>query len=449
MERAITVQEMLKGLWRRRLLVLITFAAVLLVGAAVVAAIPASYRATTVVRVESARPAPELVSPSVTTPPEERLRVLAQELFARPLLEKTVSQLDLYSDLRKKEGMEAAVGALHAQLDAKVEGESAFVLAVVDADPELAAKIANLLPKLYAEEAMDLRARQAAGTAALFDDEIARVSKAAQAREAQIAAYKVAHLGELPEQAESNMRNLDRIMVLLTAKTDARRELQRHQVDLASSRFEAETELGRLKRREIDLNHLLLDARSQWTEDHPEVQRLSREQSTVAGRRTALENQAQQEDSNRAAIRRQLKQIDEEIAALEKDAQFYRGRLDRTPQWAQGLSDLNRDYEILRTKYQSLVSRKVEAEVARELEAKARATMFRVLSPAVPPVAPFKPDRATGLLLVLLGAAAAAVLVGVFREMQDDSLRRADQARELNVPVLAMVPRIPGGSKAG
>ncbi|MBI5542788.1 MAG: chain-length determining protein [Deltaproteobacteria bacterium] len=447
MEKAITLQEVLKGLWRRRLLVMIVFAAVLVGGGVLVMGLPSTWRATTVVRVEPLRPAESLVSASVTAPVEERLKTVAQELFARPVLEKAITELDLEPKLRKKEGMDAAVEELRAMLDVKVEGEAAFVLSVTGPDPELAAKLANLLPKLYAEQALDLRAAQAQSTAAIFDTEIARVAQQVQEREAKITAFKREHLGELPEQAESNMRNLDRIMVLLTARTDARRELQRHQVEMATSRLDVDTEVGRLRRSELDLNHALMDARSQWTEDHPEVLRLSRELAAVVARRGAAEQRAQTEDSSRAQVRRQLASLDREMATLEKEAQLYRDRLDRTPRWAQGLSDLNRDYDILREKYQSLVSRKVEAEVARELEARARATMFHVLSPAVAPSAPFKPDKPTGLLLVLLAAMAAGVLAGVFRELQDDSMRGLEQARELKVPVLAMVPRIPGGSR--
>ncbi|MGC4113847.1 MAG: Wzz/FepE/Etk N-terminal domain-containing protein [Myxococcales bacterium] len=436
------MQQMLEGLWRRRLLVLLTFAAVLAVGTAVVLGMPKVWRASTVVRVEAHRVAPELVSPSVLSPVEERLKTLAQELFARPLLERTITELGLHQDLRKDKGMDAAVEALRAQLDVKVEGEAAFVLSVTGDDPKTVAQIANLLPRLYADEALELRAEQAQATSAMFDEELKRLAKDVQGRETAIAAFKLQHLGELPEQAEANMRALDRLMVLLTTRTDARREVQRRLADLSSARTGAETELGRLKRTELDLDGALLAARSQWTPDHPEVERLVREREAAGRKRAVAEAKAQDEDESRTQARHQLAQINEELAGYDREAQLYRDRLDKTPQWAQTLSDLNRDYEILRTKYQSLVSRKVEAEVARELEAKARANTFHVLSPAAEPSAPFKPERGTAMLLVLLAAVGLSVLTGIVREMQDDSLRRAEQARELEVPVLALVPRI-------
>src|SRR5207244_1166647 len=91
-----------------------------------------------------------------------------------------------------------------------------------------------------------------------------------------------------------------------------------------------------------------------------------------------------------------------EIAELNKKAEAYQARLDKTPQWAHELSVMARDYDIARTKYQSVISRKVEAELAQELEAKSADSLFRTISPATVPQSPAKPDRMGGLLVALL-----------------------------------------------
>ena len=83
---------------------------------------------------------------------------------------------------------------------------------------------------------------------------------------------------------------------------------------------------------------------------------------------------------------------------------MFQKRLDTTPRWAHELGVMNRDYEIARTKYQSVVSRKVEAEIAEELEAKSSKSLFNVISPAGVPNVPARPDRFGGLLITLLVA---------------------------------------------
>lgn len=449
MERGMTLQQVIRGIWRRRRLVALIFAVVFAAGAATVAALPDRYRATAVVRVEPHRPSAELVQPSVTAPVEDRLKTVRQELFARPLIERAVAELGLFPDLQKKRGIEAAVDELRVMLDVKIEGEAAFELSVIGPDSAQVARIANRLPELYAQEALRVREAQARDIAALFDEELERISRKVMGLEQRINAFKIAHLGELPEQLEPNMRNAERTMAALTARGDARRDIQRHLADASQSRSDADSELGRLQRRALDLGRDRTLARSQWTEDHPEVQRLDREIASVEARRSAAEARAQQEGALSAQLKGQLAVVNTEMATLDRELQVYRERLDRTPRWAQELSVMNRDYELLRTKYQSLLSRKVEAEVARDLEAKARASMFHVLSPAVRPLAPFKPDRATGLLLAFLAALAAAALTGVFLELQDDSVRDAEAARDISVPVLALVPRLPGEERTG
>lgn len=413
------------------------------------AALPNRYRATAVVRVEPHRPSAELIQPSVTAPVEDRLKTARQELFARPLVERAIGELNLFSDLRKKKGVEAAVEELRSMLDVKIEGESAFELSVVGPDPKEVARIANRLPELYAEEALRVREVQARDIAALFDDELERISRQVMALEQRINAFKVAHLGELPEQLEPNMRNAERIMAALNSRGDARRDIERHLADAFQSRFDADSEVGRLQRRALDLRRDWTLAKSQWTEDHPEVQRLERELSAIEARQLAAQARAQQEGALGAQLRVQLAAVNGETASLEHELTVYRERLDRTPRWGQELSVMSRDYDLLRTKYQSLLSRKVEAEVGRELEARARASMFHVLSPAVEPRQAFKPDRSSGLLLAFLAALCAAALVGVFLELQDDSVRDAEAARAMSMPVLALVPRLPSEERTG
>jgi capsular polysaccharide biosynthesis protein len=64
-----------------------------------------------------------------------------------------------------------------------------------------------------------------------------------------------------------------------------------------------------------------------------------------------------------------------------------------------------------------------------------------VLSAAAPASEPYKPDREAGMLLAFLIAAGAGALVGIFRELRDDSFHHVEQAKNMNMPVLASVPK--------
>ncbi len=189
----------------------------------------------------------------------------------------------------------------------------------------------------------------------------------------------------------------------------------------------------------------LVNARTQWTEDHPEIKRLSSELDSMTNKRKDAEGRLWAERAERTRVAQLIASIQQEIVDLQKQAETYQERLTNTPRWTHELSVMNRDYDITRTKYQSVVSRKVEAELAQELEAKSAKSLFNVISPAGVPATPARPDRVTGMLIALLVALGLGILTGAVLEMRDDSLRDGSEVRErLTLPVLAVVPDMQG-----
>ncbi|MGZ3461298.1 MAG: GumC family protein, partial [Archangium sp.] len=202
---------------------------------------------------------------------------------------------------------------------------------------------------------------------------------------------------------------------------------------------------GRLEAAEHTLTQDLVAARSTWTPDHPEVKRLTQELNAMHEKRKDAESRQWAERQERTRVADLVASIEKDIDGLHQQAKSYQERLDRTPKWAQELGVLQRDYEISRTKYQSVVSRRVEAQLAQELEVKSAESIFHTVSPAGVPTTPAKPDRMSGLLICLLVALGLGVLTAVVLEMRDDSIRDTQELRErLPLPVLAVVPNMQG-----
>jgi polysaccharide chain length determinant protein (PEP-CTERM system associated) len=443
MEPGVSAQRLLWGLWRRKGPVAAVALSAMAIGFGVVAAMPNVYKASATVRVEPARMSPEMVQATVTQLIEDRLKTVRMELFSRPILERVIEDADLYPKLRNEKGMDAAVEEMRRHLDVRVEGENAFELTFEDADPKLAATVANRLPQLFAEETLQVRADQAQAAQDLFGDELARLSSQVSEQEKKIQEFKLAHLGELPEQMEANMRGLERLMALMGEKSEALRDAQRRLAEFSKNRYDADSEAGRLAHRETEVGQAMFTAKSQWTGDHPEVQRLEREMASVHNRRMEAERLAMASDNNRATAYHQVSEIQHEIGVLQEQADAYKQRLDNTPKWSEPLAALDREYESLKAKYTQMLSKKVEADVAHDLEMRARAQMFHVLSEAPVPVAPVRPDRPTGFTLAALIALALGVLFGVALELNDDSLREPAEAHgALRLPVLASVPQM-------
>lgn len=443
MERGMTADQVLAAIWRRKVLVGAITAGVFAVGAAIVASLPSVYTSTVVVRVEPQRPEGEMVRRTVSEAIEQRLLTVRQELLARPVLQRAIEELNLYPELVADYGIEAAVEQMREDLDVKVEGETAFELSYSAEDPEVAAKVANRLPAVWSEETLKTRQDQAQRATTLFTDEVNRLKLVVADWERKVAQYKVDHIGELPEQMEANMRWLDRLSGQLSMKMDSLRSAEVRRSELARSRAAGDTEAGRMQAAESSIHRALVAARTQWTEDHPEVQRLENELAVITQRREEAEASMVVERRERALAAQAVESLKAEIEELRSQAVVFQKRLENTPKWAQGLEVLNRDYELARAKYNSVVTRQLEAELAQDLEAKSAATLFNVISPAGVPAVPASPDRMGGLVIAFLIALALGVLTAIVSELRDDSIRDSAELREqLPLPVLAVVPNM-------
>ena len=173
--------------------------------------------------------------------------------------------------------------------------------------------------------------------------------------------------------------------------------------------------------------------------------RLTRELKAAQGRVNEADARLGLQREERSRAGREVAGMQRDIDGLQKEIQTYQARLDQTPRWAAELAGLEREYDIAKAKYQSVLGRKVEAEIAQDVEARNAPRLFSLVSPAAPPVVPSKPDRFGGLMVVLVAALGAGVLSGVMLELRDESIHDERQLRgELPLPVLAIVPALNG-----
>jgi uncharacterized protein involved in exopolysaccharide biosynthesis len=97
------------------------------------------------------------------------------------------------------------------------------------------------------------------------------------------------------------------------------------------------------------------------------------------------------EQYNNAVL--EAKRLSEEEKNLKTQIGLYQRRIEDTPKREQELVLLSRDYEMLKTNYQSLLDKNLQAQMAENLERKQKGEQFKILDPAVVPEKPIKPDR--------------------------------------------------------
>ena len=443
MDRGLTADDVARALFRRSWVVASVTGVVLVLGTAYVMMQPRVWKATSVVRVEPQQADSQLVQRTVGEV-EPRLTSLRQAMLGGPVLGRVVDQLKLYPNLVARRGKEAGIEQLREDIDVRPTW-NAFEVTVSANDPKQAADVANLVPTVFAQLTNETRAAQAADATRVFDAQVKDLQGAVNGWQQEIIAFKVAHVGELPEQMEANMRQLDRLAGEMRARTEQLRAADARRGDLVLMKNGGDTEVGRAQTVVEQLEQQLAGAKTQYTDDHPEVLRLTHELKAARGRAHEADARLGAQRDERTRATREVAAIQRDVEGLQKEMETYQARLDQTPRWAAELAGLEREYDIAKTKYQSVLSRKVEAEIAQEIEARNAPRLFSLVSPAAPPVTPSKPDRFGGLMVVLVAALGAGVLSGVMLELRDESIHDERQLRgELPLPVLAIVPALNG-----
>jgi hypothetical protein len=144
----------------------------------------------------------------------------------------------------------------------------------------------------------------------------------------------------------------------------------------------------------------------------------------------------------------QIRQIDleigsikAEIKAVQRKMEHLNAKIEETPRREQELLSMNRDYQNIREIYNSILNRKLEAEIAVSMEKKQKGEQFRVIDPAKISRLPVEPDvRKIILLTVFLGLGLGCGLAYA-RELMDTSYKAPEELElSLQVPVLASLP---------
>ncbi len=426
--------------------------------------LPRVYRASTLILVEPQKIPVAYVRPTVTMSIEDRLRSLQQQITSRSRVERVIRELNLFPDEIDSVPLEFLVGRVAARTKLDIRGTNSFRIIYEGLDPKQVAIVANKMADLVIEENTAARQREADSTSKFLEREQERVKLQLQEEEDNIARFKREHLGELPEQADANLRTLEALQQRLRAvgeslsrARDRRLLLENQLAELPAggtsvSQLELQLEQARAK---------MLELQDRYTEKHPDVAMQRKEVERLEALLTAQPEPdpaggagAQGNASNTSLyagrLRVDVQAVDAEIKGyvaeeqqLRQDIARYQERVESAPRNEAILSTLTRDYQNLAANYQSLLNKKLEADLAGKLEEERRGEQFNVVDRAIPPSIPFKPNptqiMAFGSALGLILGSAAAISLDLFRPR---FRREQELLAAFNIPVLAAIPTL-------
>ena len=155
----------------------------------------------------------------------------------------------------------------------------------------------------------------------------------------------------------------------------------------------------------------------------------------------ALERSIQQYQDQLNEARLHVTRLSRESESLKEQIRLYQVRIEETPKREQQLNLLTRDYDLLRTNYQTLLDKKMQSQMAENLERRQQSEQFKILDPARIPEKPIRPKAhiifPAGIALGLMLGGGLAWL----RESMDQSFHSDQEVEDfLGIKVLITIP---------
>jgi len=466
----ITPEFILELVLRRRWLILIPFFLSLIAGIYLSITLPKTYEAKTLILIEPQRVPQNYVQSIVSAEASDRINTLSQQILSRTNLEKIISDFNLFSEpehanMFSEDKIESLSKRINVNVTRDRRGADAFSISFRGAEPRKVMQVTNALATSFINENLKVRESQAMGTSDFLDSELEAMRIRLEQVEEKIKEYRKNYMGELPEQLDSNLRILDRLQETLNDRQQSVREARVRLAELnsqASMRPQQVVVIGNEQRPGdgstslADLQAQLESLLARYTDSHPDVVRLKKMILEFEAKQDGegADNRSQQDrmaTSNLPPelrmqineVRREIQLSESEVESLRAQIGVYQKRVEETPKREQELLGLRRDYQNIQASYDSLLSRKLEADIAVNMERKQKGEQFRIVDSAKLPEKPISPDPRKLFLMVVaaglgIGGGAAFLL-----EYLNTSLRKPDDVETFfELPVLTSIPTI-------
>lgn len=499
---------------RRKLLLLVGLPIVAL-GVALAIALPDVYRSSGEIEIEGAQalranPNSLTQDPDDTPYADQYVRSLSTVVLSDRNLAKLLNEHQLYEDQAAdpaaaldKLGSDIKVDIVTVPiLDPNTGRErdvvTAFNVAYDNPRPQNAQVGAEWLVNSFLQENRHDRQRQAAGKAKFFSREAERMRVHVAGLESKLSDFKQQNAGKLPELNEMNMNVMERTETDIQDVEMQMQALRRERVFLVAQLQQAraagpetanlralEDEYNRksmqydqshpdliMLRRQIDQlraggttsgmslraqlqqqRSILSETRQRYSEDHPDVQRISRNIQALEARIAAGETSERSVSSDSpmaVQLTTQLNATDTQLAALQARAMELRtklsgleGRMSAAPEVEREYQNVTRDLASARAKYDELLKRQMDAEVSEAAIAGGTGDKFRVKSSPKTPDEPAKPQRLAIVIIAIVLGVVAALTGVILAQLMDQTVRGARDVQDiLGVAPLTSVPVI-------
>jgi polysaccharide chain length determinant protein (PEP-CTERM system associated) len=460
--------------------------------------LPRSYRSSTLLYFEEQKvryvkgvDAPEsgggAQKPEVTM--GARIDAMKEVLYKRELLTQVAEEFHLYGydkATATPEQDDSVASRLRKLVQIDPKDAPLLKVSFTDEEPTVARAVTTRLADLFMEENIKARKAITQSSSEFLQHELDLLKGQLEVKERALAQFKQSHLGQLPEQMDSNIRAIDRLENARTAQQEteknlnlrlesvdkAIREYDDPTSDVGPNRATKDPRLVRIK----ELERTLAGFHAIYKETYPDVARIRNEikqlqamtteeymavfvdqepaevEGPRKGKRKLVDPYKTELLKQREDLMREMELVRLRQAHIAEDIKKYDSRIEGTTVHQQELMSIQRDYENLQKNYQSLLEKKLAVGMAGDLEENRHGTQMRVVEPANLPSWPEKPN----LMLVMFGGLVVGCGLGFGSAFGIEVMRRGYVSAEeiemtLGLPVLAAISQFesawPGSAK--
>jgi polysaccharide biosynthesis transport protein len=265
-------------------------------------------------------------------------------------------------------------------------------------------------------------------------------------------------------EPEDRLRSLQLQLTSLTGTfSDDHPDVKRLRREIASLRVEtglqeqASDREGKL----LELQGQLALLRQKYSDDHPDVVKLKRALGAIdqavrsgegaEGKAESLRRARKPDNPTYLTLKAQIETIGSQIQSMRVERDELRNKLrlldvrvSQSPEVEREYLELVRDLDVSRARFREMRSKQMQAQLAEQLERDRKAERFTLIEPPVFPEKPHRPNRSLILLMGVMLALAGGIGAAALREALDQTVHGPrDVVRVMQVPVLAVLPRLP------
>lgn len=475
------LQSILQIVFRRRVLLLSCLLFALTAGLILYLLQDKYYQTSALIVYQQQKVNPAKMSPDEQGRLKDVVSTLAPLVTSRTNLEDIINSEKLFLKELEKRPMHDVVLTMRKRIEIIPSRQgNTFTISYWDVNPQVVARVTNILAGKFVEENLRQRQDRAVETSNYTQDELEMAKQTLDQKEAVLRDYKLKYYNEMPEQRQDNMsrltslqeqyqgkqesiQDLEKTRILILDQINGRRQLLEQVPDAMVSQTQKKSgevkplspwrELQSLKR----TRELLLQ---RYTEKHPKIRILDKKISALA--KVAVPEQDREEGADEQGfgeesipdkilfgLRLQLKEIGLSIQKITEEMAVTRGQIEKYEKWVAAApvreaewAAISREYGELKRHYDFLVAQNLQARSVMNLERNQQGSQFKIKDTAQVPLKPVKPNFLKYMAMALLVGSGIGGGIALFLEFLDTSFRDPDRLeRAFGVDVIASIPR--------